>query len=236
MWPDHYINIKLNNIMCAKIEHHTQNITYDGLLQGNRDWVTATLAEDPTFFDRLSAGQKPPILWIGCSDSRVPANQITNTRPGDIFVHRNIANVIVHTDMNMLSVLDYAVNVLEVEHVLVVGHYGCGGVNAAMGSKQFGIIDNWLTNIRDVYRLHNDELDVLTDEKQRFDRLVELNVIEGVSNLTKTSIVQNRWANGKKLGIHGWVYSLETGLIKDLEVSASSNENISRVFKMNDGQ
>jgi len=222
--------------MCAKIEHHTQNITYDGLLQGNRDWVTATLAEDPTFFDRLSAGQKPPILWIGCSDSRVPANQITNTRPGDIFVHRNIANVIVHTDMNMLSVLDYAVNVLEVEHVLVVGHYGCGGVNAAMGSKQFGIIDNWLTNIRDVYRLHNDELDVLTDEKQRFDRLVELNVIEGVSNLTKTSIVQNRWANGKKLGIHGWVYSLETGLIKDLEVSASSNENISRVFKMNDGQ
>jgi len=222
--------------MCAKIEHHTQNITYDGLLQGNKDWVTATLAEDPTFFDRLSAGQKPPILWIGCSDSRVPANQITNTRPGDIFVHRNIANVIVHTDMNMLSVLDYAVNVLEVEHVLVVGHYGCGGVNAAMGSKQFGIIDNWLTNIRDVYRLHNDELDVLTDEKQRFDRLVELNVIEGVSNLTKTSIVQNRWANGKKLGIHGWVYSLETGLIKDLEVSASSNENISRVFKMNDGQ
>lgn len=222
--------------MCAKIEHHTQNITYDGLLQGNKDWVAATLAEDPTFFDRLSAGQKPPILWIGCSDSRVPANQITNTVPGDIFVHRNIANVIVHTDMNMLSVLDYAVNVLEVEHVLIVGHYGCGGVNAAMGSKQVGIIDNWLTNIRDVYRLHEDELDGLTDEKQRFDRLVELNVIEGVSNLTKTSIVQNRWANGKKLGIHGWVYSLQTGLIKDLAVSAVSNDNISRVFKMNDNK
>jgi len=218
--------------MCAKLEHHTQNITYEGLLQGNKDWVAATLAEDPTFFDRLSAGQKPPILWIGCSDSRVPANQITNTVPGDIFVHRNIANVIVHTDMNMLSVLDYAVNVLEVEHVLIVGHYGCGGVNAAMGSKQFGIIDNWLTNIRDVYRLHEDELSGLTEEKQRFDRLVELNVIEGVSNLTKTSIVQNRWANGKKLGIHGWVYSLETGLIKDLSVSASSNEQVSRVFKM----
>ena len=145
--------------MCAKIEHDTQNITYEGLLQGNKDWVAATLAEDPTFFDRLSAGQKPPILWIGCSDSRVPANQITNTVPGDIFVHRNIANVIVHTDMNMLSVLDYAVNVLEVEHVLIVGHYGCGGVNAAMGSKQVGIIDNWLTNIRDVYRLHEVELD-----------------------------------------------------------------------------
>jgi len=220
--------------MCAKIEQQIQNITYDGLLQGNKDWVAATLAEDPAFFDRLSAGQKPPILWIGCSDSRVPANQITNTVPGDIFVHRNIANVIVHTDMNMLSVLDYAVNVLEVEHVLVVGHYGCGGVNAAMGAKQFGIIDNWLTNIRDVYRLHFDELDALTDEKQRFDKLVELNVIEGVSNLTKTSIVQNRWANGKKLGIHGWVYSLETGLIKDLEVSALSNDNISKVFKMDD--
>ena len=222
--------------MCAKIEHDTQNITYEGLLQGNKDWVAATLAEDPTFFDRLSAGQKPPILWIGCSDSRVPANQITNTVPGDIFVHRNIANVIVHTDMNMLSVLDYAVNVLEVEHVLIVGHYGCGGVNAAMGSKQVGIIDNWLTNIRDVYRLHEVELDGLTEEKQRFDRLVELNVIEGVSNLTKTSIVQNRWANGKKLGVHGWVYSLETGLIKDLGVSAVSNDNISRVFKMNDNK
>jgi len=222
--------------MCAKIEHHTQNITYDGLLQGNKDWVAATLAEDPTFFDRLSAGQKPPILWIGCSDSRVPANQITNTVPGDIFVHRNIANVIVHTDMNMLSVLDYAVNVLEVEHVLVVGHYGCGGVNAAMGSKQVGIIDNWLTNIRDVYRLHENELAGVVDDKQRFDRLVELNVIEGVSNLTKTSIVQNRWANGKKLGVHGWVYSLETGLIKDLSVSAVSNDQVSAVFKMNDNK
>jgi len=220
--------------MCAKIEHHTANITYEGLLKGNKEWVAATLAEDPTFFDRLSAGQKPPILWIGCSDSRVPANQITNTVPGDIFVHRNIANVIVHTDMNMLSVLDYAVNVLEVEHVLIVGHYGCGGVNAAMGSKQHGIIDNWLTNIRDVYRLHYHELDSIKNEKARFDRLVELNVIEGVSNLTKTSIVQNRWSNGKKLGIHGWVYSLETGLIKDLEVSASSDAHISSVFKMNE--
>lgn len=218
--------------MCAKIEHHTHEITYDGLLQGNKDWVAATLAEDPTFFDRLSAGQKPPILWIGCSDSRVPANQITNTVPGDIFVHRNIANVIVHTDMNMLSVLDYAVNVLEVEHVIVVGHYGCGGVQAAMGTKQFGVIDNWLINIKDVYRLHAPELDAITDDKARFDRLVELNVVEGVFNLTKTSIVQNRWANGKKLGVHGWVYSLETGLIKDLKVSAVSNDHISSVFKM----
>ena len=218
--------------MCAKLESHNHNITYEGLLQGNKDWVAKTLAEDPAFFDRLSAGQKPPILWIGCSDSRVPANQITNTNPGDIFVHRNIANVVVHTDMNMLSVLDYAVNVLEVEHVIVCGHYGCGGVAAALSNKQFGIIDNWLRNIKDTYRLHYHELDRISDDKKRTDRLVELNVIEGVFNLTKTSIVQNRWGNGKKLGIHGWVYSLETGLIKDMEVTTESNDHISAVFKV----
>jgi carbonic anhydrase len=218
--------------MCAKIEHHSQDITYEGLLKGNKDWVAATLAEDPSYFDRLSSGQKPPILWIGCSDSRVPANQITNTLPGDIFVHRNIANVVVHTDMNMLSVLDYAVNVLEVEHVIVVGHYGCGGVQAAMGNKQFGIIDNWLRNIKDIYRLYASTLDAITDEKERFDKLVELNVIEGVFNLTKTSIVQNRWANGKKLSVNGWVYSLETGIITDLNVTSTSNDHISSVFKM----
>jgi carbonic anhydrase len=218
--------------MCSKL--NTEEITYEGLLRGNKDWVAATLAEDPTYFDRLSAGQKPPVLWIGCSDSRVPANQITNTNPGDIFVHRNIANVVVHTDMNMLSVLDYAVNVLEVEHVIVCGHYGCGGVQAAMGNKQVGIIDNWLRNIKDSYRLHSYELDLISNQKKRFDRLVELNVIEGVFNLTKTSIVQNRWANGKTLGVHGWVYSLETGLIKDLEVTSESNAHILSVFKIDD--
>lgn len=220
--------------MCAKVEHHTQEITYEGLLQGNKDWVAATLAEDPAFFDRLAAGQKPPVLWIGCSDSRVPANQITNTNPGDIFVHRNIANVVVHTDMNMLSVLDYAVNVLEVEHVIVCGHYGCGGVQAALGTKQYGIIDNWLRNIKDTYRLHYHELDIISDDKKRADRLVELNVMEGVFNLTKTSIIQNRWAEGKKLAVHGWVYSLKTGLIKDLEVTSHSGNNISSVFKMDE--
>lgn len=221
--------------MCAKLEKQlTNEITYDGLLKGNKDWVAATLAEDPNFFERLSAGQKPPILWIGCSDSRVPANQITNTNPGDIFVHRNIANVVVHTDMNMLSVLDYAVNVLEVEHVIVCGHYGCGGVAAAMGNKQHGIIDNWLRNIKDTYRLHNTELEGITDEVERRNRLVELNVEEGVFNLTKTSIVQNRWANGKKLGIHGWVYSLQTGLITDLSVSCEGSEQLASVFKMDD--
>jgi carbonic anhydrase len=219
--------------MCAKLEkQHTHEITYEGLLQGNKDWVAATLSEDPDFFDRLAAGQKPPVLWIGCSDSRVPANQITNTNPGDIFVHRNIANVIVHTDMNMLSVLDYAVNVLEVQHVIVCGHYGCGGVEAALSSNQHGIIDNWLRNIKDTYRLHYHELDIISDHKKRCDRLVELNVIEGVFNLTKSSIVQNRWSSGKKLGVHGWVYSLQTGFIKDLNVSCQANDHLASVFKI----
>lgn len=220
--------------MCAKIEHHTHEITYESLLQGNKDWVAATLAEDPQYFDRLASGQKPPVLWIGCSDSRVPANQITNTNPGDIFVHRNIANVVVHTDMNMLSVLDYAVNVLGVEHVIVCGHYGCGGVQAAIGNKQYGIIDNWLRNIKDTYRLHYHELDMISDEKKRCDRLVELNVMEGVFNLTKTSIIQNRWSEGKTLGVHGWVYSLETGIIKDLEVTSNNGVHMSSVFKMDE--
>ena len=219
--------------MCAKLEKQNRDqITYESLLSGNKDWVTATLAEDEDFFNRLSSGQKPPVLWIGCSDSRVPANQITNTNPGDIFVHRNIANVVVHTDMNMLSVLDYAVNVLEVEHVIVCGHYGCGGVAAAMGNQQVGIIDNWLRNIKDTYRLHHEELDAISEEKDRCDRLVELNVVEGVFNVTKTSIVQNRWSSGKKLSVHGWVYSLKTGYIKDLEVSCASNEHLGSVFKV----
>jgi carbonic anhydrase len=224
--------------MCAKSNsslNDAKSITYESLLQGNKDWVSETLSSDPNYFDKLSAGQSPPILWIGCSDSRVPANQITNTNPGDIFVHRNIANVVVHTDMNMLSVLDYAVNVLEVEHVIVCGHYGCGGVEAAMGNQQFGIIDNWLRNIKDTYRLHYHELESIKVHKKRAEKLVELNVIEGVFNLSKTSIIQNRWKNGKKLGLHGWAYSLETGLIKDLEVTCENNSHMSAVFKIDGG-
>jgi carbonic anhydrase len=223
--------------MCANLKRADhQPITYEGLLQGNKEWVAATLAEDPDYFTRLSAGQKPPVLWIGCSDSRVPANQITNTNPGDIFVLRNIANVVVHTDMSMLSVLDYAVNILEVQHVIVCGHYGCGGVEAALTNNQFGIIDNWLRNIKDAYRLHQEELDLITDKKKKFDRMVEINVTEGVFNLTKTSIIQNRWAAGKKLQIHGWVYSLETGFITDLGVTSEANDNLSSVFKTIDNK
>ncbi|WP_129714563.1 carbonate dehydratase [Pedobacter sp. SYP-B3415] len=216
--------------MCAK-HQNSEDITYESLLEGNKEWVAETLKEDPAFFENLSKGQKPPVLWIGCSDSRVPANQITNTRPGDIFVHRNIANVVVGTDLNMLSVLDYSVNVLKVRHVIVCGHYGCGGVNAALGNAQVGIIDNWLRNIKDVYRLHEDELNELPDSQARFDRLVELNAIEGVYNLSKTNIVQNAWRNGQELSVHGWVYSLQTGLIKDLQVSCKNNDLVAPIFR-----
>ena len=219
--------------MCAKLEKtNSDQITYEGLLQGNKDWVADTLKEDPEFFNRLSAGQSPPVLWIGCSDSRVPANQITNTMPGDIFVHRNIANVVTHTDMNLLSVLDYSVNVLKVKHIIVCGHYGCGGVNAALGDKQVGLIDNWLRNIKDVYRMHEREMSTIKDPKRKSDRMVELNAIEGAANIMSTSIVQNAWASGQELSVNAWVYSLETGLITDLKVSASSAVDMSPVFKM----
>jgi len=217
--------------MCAKTIE-TKDISYETLLQGNRDWVKDMQDSDPTFFDKLSEGQNPPVLWIGCSDSRVPANQITNTKPGDVFVHRNIANVVVHTDMNMLSVLDYSVNVLKVKHVIVCGHYGCGGVKAALGNKQVGIIDNWLRNIRDVYRMHDREMETIKDTEQKFDRLVELNAIEGAANIMNTSIVQNAWASGQELSVHAWVYSLKTGIIKDLKVTSSSLDDVTPAFKV----
>jgi carbonic anhydrase len=208
------------------------NITYESLLEGNKTWVAETLKLDPNFFDELSAGQQPPVLWIGCSDSRVPANQITNTMPGDIFVHRNIANVVTHTDMNLLSVLDYSVNVLKVKHIIVCGHYGCGGVNAALGNKQVGLIDNWLRNIKDVFYAHEAEVMAIEDPTERSNRMVELNAIHGAKNVMSTSIVQNAWTSGQELAVHAWAYSLKTGLITDLKVSASSAENVSPVFKM----
>ncbi|WP_423148967.1 carbonate dehydratase [Rubrolithibacter danxiaensis] len=205
---------------------------YNELLQGNRDFVKSQLDKDPEYFKKLSLGQNPEVLWIGCSDSRVPANQLTNTKPGEVFVHRNIANVCVHSDMNMLSVLDYAVNVLKVKHVIVAGHYECGGVAAAISSKQFGLIDNWLRHIKDVYRLHSNELDRITDEKAKVNRLVELNVIEQVYNLCKTTIVQNAWKEREDLEIHGWVIDIHTGLVRDLGVSCSNSQNLGKVFAL----
>ncbi|HRJ28626.1 MAG TPA: carbonic anhydrase [Cyclobacteriaceae bacterium] len=205
---------------------------YRSLLEGNKQWVQEKLGEDPNFFNDLAKGQSPQVLWIGCSDSRVPANEITRTKPGEIFVHRNIANMVVHTDMNMLSVLDYAVNVLKVRHVIVCGHYGCGGVLAAMGSQQFGIIDNWLRNIKDVYRIYSKELDAIEDDKARFDRLVELNVMEQVFDLTKTSIIQNAWRERNLPIVHGWVYSLNTGIIKDLGVSFDKSSQLNTIYQI----
>ena len=209
-----------------------QKHSYDALLSGNRTWVDKQLKEDPEFFKNLAKGQNPEVLWIGCSDSRVPANEVTGTKPGEVFVHRNIANVCSHSDMNMLSVLDYAVNVLKVKHVIVAGHYGCGGVAAALGNKQFGIIDNWLRHIKDVYRLHSHELDRITDEKSKVNRLVELNVIEQSYNLCKTTIIQNAWRERDDLQVHGWVVDISTGLIKDLNVSSSASNGLGYIYQV----
>lgn len=206
--------------------------TYKDLLSGNKNWVEEKLRQDPDFFERLSQGQSPEVLWIGCSDSRVPANEITGTKPGDIFVHRNIANMVVHSDMNLLSVLDYAVNILKVKHVIVCGHYGCGGVKAAMTNEQYGLVDNWLRHIKDVYRLHSMELDAISDEGKKFNRFVELNVIEQVFDLSKTSIIQNAWRTRDFPMVHGWVYDLRTGIIQDLGVSLHSKSEMPAIFNI----
>jgi carbonic anhydrase len=205
---------------------------YQKILQNNRDWVEGKLKSDPDFFKKLSEGQTPPLLWIGCADSRVPANEITGTQPGEVFVHRNIANMVIHSDMNMLSVLDYAVNVLKVKHVIVCGHYGCGGVKAAMGNANIGLIDNWIRHIKDVYRFHYRELDAIEDEEAKFDRFVELNVVEQVMDLAKTSIVQNAWSRNQQLWIHGWVYSIKNGLVKDLGVNFGDNTDLPNVYQL----
>jgi carbonic anhydrase len=193
------------------------------LLLENKAWAAEQVAEDPNYFKRLADLQTPEFLWIGCSDSRVPANEITGTQPGEIFVHRNIANMVVHTDLNLLSVLEYAVVHLKVKHVIVCGHYGCGGVKAAMTQHNFGIINKWLRNIKDVYRYHRDEIDSIEDEENKTNRLVELNVQEQVMNLAKTSIIQKAWNTEQRPDLHGWVYGLKDGLIKPvLEMPAKS--------------
>jgi len=209
--------------------------SYNKIFEGNRRWVDETNQKDPAFFAKLAKGQKPPLLWIGCSDSRVPANEITGTLRGEVFVHRNIANMVVHTDMSMLSVLDYAVNILEVKHVIVCGHYGCGGVLAAMGKTQVGLIDNWLRHIKDVYRIHQQELDSIQDSETRGRRLVELNVIEQVYDLCKTSIIQNAWTRNKRPYIHGVVYDLNNGLLVDLNCTVRDNSEMPNIYVFDEG-
>lgn len=188
---------------------------FEELLQDNKAWAAEMLSNDPDFFNKLSGIQTPEFLWIGCSDSRVPANQITNTQPGEIFVHRNVANLVINTDVNLLSVLDYAVNHLKVKHVIVCGHYGCGGIKASMSKTDYNqVLNMWLRNIKDVHRLHREELDGITDEDQKFDRLTELNVHEQIFNLAKTSIIQRAWKEHNRPDLHGWVYGLKDGIIK----------------------
>lgn len=204
--------------------------SYQQLFENNKQWVNEVNETDPTLFSTLATGQSPEYLWIGCSDSRVPANKITGTQPGELFVHRNIANMVIHTDMSLLSVLDYSVNVLGVSHIIVCGHYGCGGVKAAMGNKSVGLIDNWLRHIKDVYRIHREELEAIEDEKERFNRMVELNIQEQVYGLSKTSIVQNAWSNGKSLQIHGVVYDVANGVLKDLDITASNTNDLEKVY------
>ncbi|WP_375324622.1 carbonate dehydratase [Flagellimonas sp. GZD32] len=205
---------------------------YKNLIVNNKKWVQSKLDNDPDFFKKLEKGQQPPLLWIGCSDSRVPANEIIGTQPGEVFVHRNIANMVVHSDMNMLSVLDYAVNALKIKHIIVCGHYGCGGVKAAMGNESFGLVDNWIRHIRDVYRHHHKELDKIEDDNQRFDSFVEYNTKEQVYDLAKTSIVQNAWKQGQNLHLHGWVYGVGTGIVKDLNVNFHCNSQLEEFYRL----
>jgi len=202
------------------------------LFDRNRKWAAGIKEKSPTFFEDLSQQQNPEYLWIGCSDSRVPANEIVNLLPGSIFVHRNIANIVVHTDLNCLSVIQYAVEVLQVKHIIVCGHYGCGGVRAALENREHGLIDNWLRHIKDIYRYHADKLDAVKDEREKIDLLCELNVIEQVANVCHTTIVQNAWKAGQQLSVHGWVYSIENGILKDLDVCFSSADEISSLHRL----
>lgn len=202
------------------------------LFKNNELWVSSKLSKDPNFFHRTAQDQVPRYLWIGCSDSRVPANEIVGLEPGELFVHRNVANLCPHTDFNCLSVLEFAIDILKIEHVIVCGHYNCGGVKAAMQEHQLGLVDNWLRNIRDLYAANRDELESIIDEQQRYNRLVELNVLRQVKNICHTTIAQAAWYRKQPLTIHGWVYALDTGKLKDLSCTISSIEEIDSIYRI----
>lgn len=204
----------------------------EGLFEKNRQWAESVNTSDPGFFAKLAAQQNPEYLWIGCSDSRVPANQIVGLLPGEIFVHRNVANIVVHTDFNCLTVLQYAVDVLQVKHVIVVGHYGCGGIRAAYEGADNGLADNWLRNIKDVQHLNRARLEAIDDEDARLDLLCELNVMTQVAHVCHTTITQNAWSRGQKLAVHGWVYSLQDGLLKDLDCTVDRLEQIPDAYRV----
>ena len=201
------------------------------LFKKNREWAEAIRKRDPEFFPTLSRQQAPEYLWIGCSDSRVPANEICGLLPGEIFVHRNVANIVVHSDLNCLSVMQYAVDVLRIKHIIIVGHYGCGGVRAALENKKFGLIDNWLRHVQDVTSKYSEHLICYRDEAERVDRLCELNVITQVINAAQTTVVQNAWDRGQDLAIHGWVYGLKDGLVRHLGISVASAQELAEAMK-----
>ncbi len=202
------------------------------LFENNKKWAEKVRKSDPEFFLNLSKQQNPEYLWVGCSDSRVPANEIIGMLPGEVFVHRNIANLVIHTDLNCLSVIQYSVEVLKVKHIIVCGHYGCGGVQAAMDNRSHGLIDNWIRNIKDLYRFHQTQIDSLQNEKEKINLLCELNVVEQVANICHTAIVQNAWNSGQKLSVHGWIYSIEDGILKDLNVCTTGLDEISQTHRL----
>ncbi len=206
--------------------------TLTDLIEKNRAWSKEISDRDPEFFPTLAKQQAPEYLWIGCSDSRVPANEIVGLLPGELFVHRNVANMVVHTDMNLLSVLQYAVEYLKVKHVIVCGHYGCGGVKAAMGNEKLGLIDNWLLNIKDLYHSKKELFRHLSDEEARLNLLCELNVVRQVYNLCHTSIVQDAWSRGQSLSVHGWIYGLHDGCVNDLKATVSSQDQLSTIYRL----
>lgn len=204
---------------------------YERLFANNREWAERKREEDPEFFSSLVSQQNPEYLWIGCSDSRVPANQIVGLMPGEVFVHRNVANQVVHTDLNALSVLQYAVDALRVKHILVVGHYGCGGVQAALNNNMLGLVDNWLRHVQDIRDRHQDMLADITDSRQKLDRLCELNVMQQVVNVCQSSVVRDAWNRGQKVVVHGWCYDLHDGIIRDLKVSSSRREEAHELYR-----
>lgn len=205
----------------------------EDLLKNNKQWAADILKEDPKFFTHLAEQQSPEYLWIGCSDSRVPANQLIGLMPGDVFVHRNIANLVIHTDLNCMSVIKYAVDILKVKHIIITGHYDCGGIKAAMQKKSFELIDGWLRNIKDIYVNHSDEFTSDMTDKQKLDHLTELNVIEQVKNVCHTSFVQNAWISGQDLTVHGLIYSVKNGRLKDLNVNIDSIDSINDLYHIN---
>ncbi|MDD5758010.1 MAG: carbonate dehydratase [Desulfobulbaceae bacterium] len=202
------------------------------LFEQNQNWARKIKSSDPDFFTKLSEQQNPEYLWIGCADSRVPANEILDMLPGKIFVHRNIANLVIHTDLNCLSVIQFAVDVLQIKHIIVCGHYGCSGIKAAMDNQEHGLIDNWLRNIKDVYRYYQEHINALNSEQEKFNLLCELNVIEQVANVCHTTIVQNAWKAGQELTVHGWIYGIGDGILKDLDVCVTCPDEISQIHRI----